>query len=204
MHKIIEVVFNGKVSSFTVTRIDRSKLYGSKKRIAVDTQGQECSAAALTRDGKYILPTGGMAILYLIDEGDVVERNQLRAVDPGENNGNSEELFPNEAMELGPAISAIELLQYTITRVYGLETLSLMPELEALLVAGTIFCIVAPNFTERNSCRSFLLINDTGCFLLLGKQSDFDFVGLEEVDLSAIDIDGVEDDIGDSLDFNIL
>ncbi len=33
MSKIFEVIFNGRVSSFTVTKIDRSKLYGSKKRI---------------------------------------------------------------------------------------------------------------------------------------------------------------------------
>ena len=118
MQKTLEVVFNGKVSSFTVTKIDRSKLYGSKKRIPVDTQGQECSAAALTRDGRYILPTGGTALLYLDEKEDVVERNQLQAVDPDGSNGDSEESSSNEAMELGPAISAAEVLEYTITHAY--------------------------------------------------------------------------------------
>jgi len=200
MQKIIEVVFNCKVSSFTVTRIDRSKLYGSKKRIAVDVEGHECSTAALTRDGKYILPTGGMAILYLTDEGDVVERNQLQAIDPEGSNGDSEESSPNGAMELGPAVSADEVLEYTIINVYMLEPVSIPSELVAMLASGIIYCQVSSP-VSHNAHQSFLLKNDLGYFLLLGRRTGFEYIGLDEADLSPLDNN---DDGDDGLDFYML
>ena len=79
--KILEVLCSGKASNFKLSKIDRSKLYGSKRRIAIDGQGRECSRAGLTRDGRYILPNGGTTLLYLDEDGDVAERNQLRGVD---------------------------------------------------------------------------------------------------------------------------
>ena len=177
MQKILEVLFNGKVSSFTVTKIDRSKLYGSKKRIAVDTQGQECSSAALTRDGKYILPVGGMAALYLDDQGDVVEREQLRATSPEAADISSGEPSSTELMELGTAISAAEILEYTIINAYMLEPVSLPAELEAMMASGIIYCQVS-SITSHTGHQSFLLKNHTGYYLLVGKQTGFEYVGL--------------------------
>ena len=177
MHKIFEVIFNGRVSSFTVNKIDRSKLYGSKKRIAVDVQGHECSAAALTRDGKYILPTGGTALLYLDEHEDVVERNQLQAVDPEGSNGDSEESSPNEAMELGPEISAAEILEYTISHVYMLEPVSLPPELEKMRASG-LMCWRVLSSVSHNGHQSFLLKNNSGFFLLAGEMAGFAYIGL--------------------------
>jgi hypothetical protein len=56
-------------------------IYGSKRRIPIDPQGRECSLASLTEDGKFILPKGGMALLYVDEQGEVVERADLQAVD---------------------------------------------------------------------------------------------------------------------------
>jgi len=200
MHKIIEVTFNGRVSSFTVNKIDRSKLYGSKKRIAVDVQGHECSSAALTRDGRFILPVGGTAMLYLDSQGDVVERNQLQAVDPEGGNGDSEELSPNEAMELGPAVSADEVLEYTIINVYMLEPVSIPSELVAILASGIIYCQVSSP-ASHNGYQSFLLKNDLGYFLLVGEKTGFESIGLDEADLSPLDNNNGGDD---GLDFYML
>ena len=177
MQKIFELIFDGKTASFTVTRIDRSKLYGSKKRIAVDVQGQECSRAALTRDGKYILPTGGTALLYVTDDGDVVERNQLQAIDPEESNGDSGESSPDKAMELGPAVSDDEILDYTIINAYMLEPVSLPSELELALASGTT-CYQVLSPVSHNGYQSFLLKNNTGYFLLTGERTGFAYIGL--------------------------
>ena len=186
MGKIIEVAFNGKPSSFTVSKIDRSKLYGSKKRISVDAQGQECSSAALTRDGKYVLPVGGTTMLYLDSQGDVVERNQLQAVDPDGDNGDSGESSSNEAIELGPAIAAAEILEYTITHAYMLEPVSLPPELEKMLASGTM-CWRVLSSASHNGHQSFLLKNEAVYFLLLGMRTGFEYIGLEEADLLPAD-----------------
>ena len=81
MSRVIEIRFAGKESSFKVVKIDRSKLYGSKRRIPIDTHGRECAFASLTEDGRFILPKGSMALLYLDEKGEVVERVDLQAVD---------------------------------------------------------------------------------------------------------------------------
>jgi hypothetical protein len=56
MSRILEICHDGRESSFSITRISRSRLYGAKRRIPVDGQGNECSRASLTRDGMFILP----------------------------------------------------------------------------------------------------------------------------------------------------
>ena len=81
MSRVIEVRFAGKESSFKVNKIERSKLYGSRCRISIDAHGRECSFASLTEDGRFILPRGSTSLLYLDEQGEVVERIDLQTVD---------------------------------------------------------------------------------------------------------------------------
>ena len=51
MAKPVLVAFGGLTTSFVPRRVERSQLYGSRKRVAVDAQGRVCTKAALTADG---------------------------------------------------------------------------------------------------------------------------------------------------------
>ena len=51
MAKPLVVSFGGVTASFAVTLVDRSKIYGSRKRVAIDAQGRDCTRAALSSDG---------------------------------------------------------------------------------------------------------------------------------------------------------
>ena len=80
MPRTIEIQYKDSLSIFCFTKLDRSTLYGSKRRIPIDRHGEACKTACLTVDGRYILPTGGKALLYLDDKNDTVKRRDLVAV----------------------------------------------------------------------------------------------------------------------------
>jgi hypothetical protein len=197
MQRIVEILYDGMSSSFMVSKISRSKLYGSKHRIAVDAQGQECSRAALTRDGRFILPNGGTAVLYLDENGDVVERSRLQAIDADGETTASGESTPDVALELGQVVSAADVLDCSITHAYTLEPVFICTELEASLSRGEIY-----RLPECNNRQAFLLGNDAGYFLLFGEPTGFEFIGLAETDVSPPEFDS--EDTEDDLDFYML
>lgn len=203
MPKTLEISYKGKESGFTLKRIERSKLYGSKRRLAVDGQGNECSRAALTRDGRYILPNGGTAMLYLDEQGDVAERNQLRGIYADGEVIAPGEVSSNEALELTEG-GAVQVLEYSITRAYALEPVFLSPELETSLSQGAIYRLSLSNYPGCNGRQSFLLSNDRGYFLLIGEHTGFEFIGVAEADLSPPEIGEDEYDVDDNLDFGML
>jgi hypothetical protein len=193
-----EIAHEGKESSFTVTKIERSKLYGSKHRIPVDVHGRECSRASLTRDGLYILPTGGTAMLYLDEHNDVVERDHLHVIDTDGEIMKQGESALSVVLEVAQVVQAAELLEYTITHIYALEPIFLSQELNSLLSDGAILSMPLPDLANHR--QSFLLGNDNGFFLIVGESTGFEFIGLAEADISPPDV--VEENY--DIDFGIL
>ena len=61
MPKGVVVAHNGKVSSFQIEKVERAKLYGVRRRLAIDEEGRTCARAALTDDGEVLLRAGMMA-----------------------------------------------------------------------------------------------------------------------------------------------
>lgn len=52
---VVVVALNGKVSSFQIDKVERAKLYGVRRRLAIDEKGHSCAQAALTDDGQVLL-----------------------------------------------------------------------------------------------------------------------------------------------------
>ena len=193
MQRAVEIRFEGQESSFKVTKIDRSKLYGLRRRIPVDAQGGKCSFASLTRDGRFILPKGGMALLYLDEQGEVVEPERLQAVAPDgsvipKHNGADEVMEIGEPIR-GGSMTLMDLLDYVVTQPYSLEPVFLTSNLEAALSQGAIYHVPGFNDNGNGSRQAFLLCSDAGYFMLLGEWTGFDFLGLSEADLSPPDED---------------
>lgn len=188
MERTLEVACQGGTSRFTTRKLTRSALYGRKRRVPVDAQGRECRAAALIRDGRFLLPPGSTATLYLDEHGDVVERDELRPA------GAEQDAAPTcEPQPVEPA----ELLGYTVRQVYALEAVAVADSLEELL-AATGICRLADGDEDRRA--RFLVKNDAGYFLLVGEQAGFEFVGPDQVDLSVPD----SDESWDDLDFAMM
>ena len=66
MAKPIIVSLSGKEYSFSPTKIERTKIYGAKKRVALDAQERFCIRASLTSDGAHLMQSGMTAQGYFI------------------------------------------------------------------------------------------------------------------------------------------
>ena len=188
MERTLEATCRGSTSRFTTRKLTRSALYGRKRRVPVDAQGRECRAAALTRDGRFLLPPGSTATLYLDDEGNVVERDELRPARA------EQDAAPTPEPQ---AVEPAELLDHTVRQVYALQPVAVSDQLEAFLAATGICRLTDSDGAGR---ARFLVKNDAGYFLLVGEHTGFEFVGPDQADLSVPDGDEPWDD----LDFTML
>ena len=133
MDRTLEVACEGTASNFAVRKLSRATLYGTRRRVPVDAEGRPCRAAALTRDGRFLLPAGSTATLHLDDQGDAVERGELRPARGSQDAASASE--PHVA-------EATELLGCTVRQVYALVPVAVSGHLDNLL-ASTGICRVA-------------------------------------------------------------
>lgn len=201
MAKSIALRLGAEASSFGFARLDRDKLYGRKERQIVDQDGRRCASAYLSSDGAALVPSGGLAMLY-VDEGfATIERSTLRAVD---DQGADVPLVPSTLgveQELEGPVAPQRLLDHAIHTVYQLQAEALGPQLDADLTAGKIYC--APfNFRDDYQRQMlFLVRNDTGIFALIGSPRGFAFVTREVATTTPAD---ETDDLADDLDFTMM
>lgn len=190
--KSIEIMFEGNSCRFSMNLIDRKKLYGFRKRIAFDENDEECSTALLTKDGRFLLPSGSTAGLYVNDTGDAVERNELVAVDC-EGDRLPEHIAGSEQRSRieGP-VAAEELLNCTVQKVYELSPQTLDPSLECSLAEGNIFLM--SGHRGGGEQPAFLLANTKGIFLLATRPCRFEFVSLDQPIADTEDEDELEAD----------
>lgn len=200
MAREIAVVREGRESRFGFERVSREKLYGSRRRVAVDDDGEECRLAELTRDGQLLLP-GSTAQLYVDQAFDVVERDRLQAVDasgqPLEPVGSTLGV-PQEL--IGP-VPAERVLDCETNAVYQLEPSEIDAELLRSLEAGAIY---ETRFSFRGGYALsplFLVANEHGLFGLVA-----DEVGFEPLRRDVAPAASEEDDpfATDDLDFSMF
>ena len=186
MGRKIDVAFHGSISQIAIQRVDRSRLYGSTRRIGLDAQGSECASALLTRDGKYVLGPGSTAGMNLNEKGDVIAREDMELVDnhgQQSNGGNA----PDDSHELTGPVPAQALMGSIVTAVYEVEASDLDSTLATSLSQGDIY---------RAPDKGFLLANEHGAFLLATKLARFDFVGNDHQTVFEDDDEHEYDDIG--------
>lgn len=200
MAKAIAVRLGGESSSFSFSRLDREKLYGRKERQVIDGDGRRCSSAWLSSDGAALVPSGGLAMLYVDDAFLTLERSSLKAVDAAGAD------LPLQPCTLGAeqelvTVDARQVLDYAIHAVYQLQPETLGAELDAQLKAGKIFR--APfNYRDDYALETmFLLGNEAGLFALVGTPHGFDLIQRDAAPAVASD---EQDDLSDDLDFNML
>lgn len=200
MAREIVVTAGGATSRFGLERVSRDKLYGVKRRVIVDEDGRDCVTATLARDGSALLGPGAVAQLYLDDADDVVERDELVAVDAdGQPLPRYDSTLGAEQPLDGP-IPCERVLDFVTTAVYALDPAELDPELAASLAAGDIY---ETRFSYRGGtdlAPLFLLQNEHGVFGLVGEPADFAFLH-RELPPPEDDDDPFDDD---ELDFSML
>jgi hypothetical protein len=187
-------------SHFDFQKLDRKKLYGSRRRLNLDAAGEPCKKASLTRDGLFLLVSGMTSQGYFADD----DQSWIPNADlVGLVEGEPIEKQPGTlgvAQDITPA-SAQDLLDLRLTTVYILTDQEVSPELRAQLDAGKIFRFPFNYRADYQMETAFLVSNSAGTFALVGTVATPTWV---EPNLVAPIIDDEDEDEDDDLDFEMF
>ena len=199
MAKPIVVSYKSKESSFDHGKLDRAKLYGKKKRVALDSSGEVCIKASLDDDGTTLIRSGMTAQGYFENDGAWVPNKELVGLDETGKPLELQDSTLGAAQTVEAPASAIDLLNLKVTTVYMLEPKEIDSNLEKELENGELIKIP---FNYRSDYRL-----ETG-FLLKNKEGYFCIVGVpthpEWSELKNISVETFEDEDSDDLDFDMF
>jgi len=169
MAKPVILNFNGESAFFTPTKVDRTKIYGSRKRIAIDAVGAPCTKAALTIDGALMIRSGMLAQGYFSPEGRMIQRSEMIGLDASGQTVESKPSTLGVPQELTGPVEPIEVLDLQIQSVYFLTPDSIPEKLSEELKTGKIFKFPFTYSAGLETETAFLVSNDEGTFALAGK-----------------------------------
>ncbi|MBV8634199.1 MAG: hypothetical protein JO002_06890 [Burkholderiaceae bacterium] len=200
MAKSIILSLGEESSSFSFSRLDRAKLYGYKERQIVDTDGERCTSAYLTSDGAAIVPSGGLAMVYVDDGFSTIERSALKTVDDA---GAELPIKPSTlgvAQALEGPVPEQRLLDHMIHTVYELSAEEIGATLASELDAGKIFSAPFSYRDDYEMQTMFVLKGDGALFALIGEPNRFDFL---RHDAAPVELESAEDE-SEELDFSMM
>jgi len=186
-------------------KIDRTKLYGSVDIETSDIDGNRCTLATLSNDGKTLIPHGGTAFAYINSDGLWVERSELQPISI---EGEKLEILPSsfdQTIELEQTTSHEEFLNHSVRLCYRLEYDSeqINADLLEAMAAGDIFQF---EFLYRDGISAdpaFLMSSDSGeLWMMVAKPASVDFVGLDQAAVTFVAENESEE--SDEFDFEML
>jgi hypothetical protein len=200
MARNIVVTLDGEESSFDFKAIDRAAIYGKRRRVALDRDGEACTRASLTEDGSVLIKSGMTGQAYFDEAGQTYKLAELVAYDAdgkaltkvGSTLGVSQQLT-------GP-VDPSELLDTRVGTVYLLSSEVLAPGLESQLKAGDVFSFPFNYRDDYSAERAFLLANDNGMFALVGVPVEHEWASLEVL----AELPAADDESDDDLDFEMF
>ena len=169
MAKPVILNFNGESASFTPTKVDRAKIYGARKRIAIDAEGANCTKAALTIDGALTIRSGMLAQGYFTPEGRMVQRSEMTGLDAAANKVETKPSTLGFPQELVGPVESSEVLDLQIQSVYFLSPDAVPATLSEELKAGKIYRFPFNYSAGLETETAYLISNDEGIFALCGK-----------------------------------
>jgi hypothetical protein len=200
MAKPIIVTFAGSESLFAISKVERSKLYPTRKRIPMDAQGQPCTRASMTADGTNVLKSGMTAQGYFTPGGRWVPKEELVGINA---DGSLAELKPSTlgvAQILEGPVSASDLLDLGVVGAYALEPEAANEALLASLQKGDLYRFPFNYGADYNCETAYLLANDEGIFALVGNPATPGWI--EEATVFVAEPE--EDTYADELDFEMV
>ncbi len=168
MAKPLVLTFGNADLSCTPVRVDRSKIYGQRRRVALDAAGRLCTRAALTEDGTTVIAAGMAAQGYFTPEGRWVPRSELVGLSP---EGQPVDVQPStlgvpQAVE-GP-VDPAEVLALSLESVFQLTPADPVHPLVTALQAGQVFRCPFNYAAGLATETAYLVANAEGLFALVG------------------------------------
>jgi hypothetical protein len=193
---MIAVSLDGAESTFGFKAVDRAAIYGKRRRVALDRDGQPCTRASLLEDGSLLLRSGMTGQGYFLPDGTFLKQSELEGFD---RSGNAVEKVPSTLgvpQPLDGPINPTEVLDLRVETIYALDPDSVSDVLTSRLQAGDLFRFT---FNFRDDYRAetgVLLANENGVFALIGVPVCYEWSSLQVlVDLPAADDESDDDDL---------
>lgn len=186
-------------SRFSITKLDREKLYGKKERVIVDEENRPCVPAWLTADGSALVPVGGTAHVWMDERWTAFETNERQAVDAEGAplvEGPSTLDVAQEAEVVGPE----RLLDHVTATIYQLDVESLGEAAASALDQGAVLECAFSYRGGHDPDRAFVVKNDGGVFALVGRASGFGMLRREVLP----ELDDGDDELEGDLDFSMI
>jgi hypothetical protein len=200
MAKPVIVVSGESEISFDIVKIDRSKIYGSRKRIAIDVDGNQCSRAALLADGSELLTSGMTAQGYFTETGRPVARQEMVGIDDKGTVVATKPSTLGVPQKLEGPVDPSEVLNLSLESVFYLDALSGIDSIEAQLKEGKVFKFLFNYSAGFEVETAYLVANDEGYFALVGACVSPQWI--EEAEIFVPDESSVDD--SEDLDFDDL
>jgi hypothetical protein len=170
--KPIVVVLEKSESTFSFVKLDRAKLYGTRRRIVLGPDDETCQRAQLTEDGSLLLRSGMTSQGYFDDSGNLISQSDFVGISA---DGSIVERQPSTlgvAQELAGPVGEEEVLNLELTTVYHLTAEEIDPSLEKKLKNGEVFRFPLNYYADFQTETAYLLLNDEGYFVLVGVPAD--------------------------------
>jgi len=200
MAKQIVVQHNGKTSSFDFFKVDRSKLYGKRRRLHLDPEEKTCTRAQLTRDGSLLLQSGMLAQGYFKSTGEWIPQRELMGVDGA---GRAVEKVPStlgEDQALEGPVPTEELLDLHVLTVYALDAADVDAGLTKSLMQGDVYRFKFNYRADYHAEIGYLLANKEGVYCLVGSPTILQWCELGQIVSESFE----EEEVEDELDFEMF
>lgn len=200
MAKTINLIYGGETAVFAYKPIDRTVLYGKRRRVAFDLDGNECAKASLLSDGSLLIRSGMTAQGYFTPDNTWVPQGELEAMRP---DGSTPELLPTTVGEEVAAekVSASEALNIRFGTTYSLEPEDLPAGIKKELDSGSLLRFPFNPRSDYEMETGILVGNENGYFALIGQPVAYEFSALASV----VSItDEAASDASDDLDFEMF
>ncbi len=195
MAKQILVNHKTVTSSFDFKKIDRSKLYGKRRRIPLDPNNEPCTRAQLTSDGSVLLRSGMQAQGYFQPDGKWVRQGELQGMDGAGRPVEKEPATLGVEQELEGPVPPEDLLDLDVTSIYALENADVDAALTKSLDAGDIYRFKFNYRADYHSETGYLVSNPTGVYCITGNPTVIGWSELGQVVETTFEEETVEDDL---------
>ena len=190
---------NKKTSSFAISKIDRKKLYGFKKRLYLDEKGKECSRANLEEETGIVFVSSDVSSSYLDHKGNFIDKKELEAIDDNGKKVTKQDSTLSKDVQLESA-SEEDALNLKVNSVYHLEPKNFDKDLKSKLDKGEIFSFPFNYYSDFKLEDGIILKGEKDYFALIGRKTMCNWIG-EHSDELPEEVEEFEDN---DLDFEMM
>ena len=190
---------NKKKSHFQISKIDRKKLYGFKKRLYLDEKGKETSRANLEEETGIVFVSSDISSCYINYKGNFIEKKELEAIDDKGKKVTKKESTLGKDVKL-ESTSVEEALNLKVNSVYHLEPKNFDKDLKSKLDKGEVFSFPFNYYSDFKLEDGIILKSEKNYFALIGRKTMCHWIG-EHSDELPEEVEEFEDN---DLDFEMM